>query len=57
MRYENRNLELPLCAKAGQHLPGSPEFCTLEAFQARVRELTPDDWEFECEQSTASLRR
>ncbi|KZV84235.1 phosphoglycerate mutase-like protein [Exidia glandulosa HHB12029] len=57
MRYENRNLELPLCAGAGKHLPGSPEFCTLEAFQTRVRELTPQDWEYECEQNPTSLRR
>lgn len=48
MRYQNRNLTLPLCSEEGNHLPGSPEFCTLEAFQARVKELTPVDWEKEC---------
>jgi len=49
MRYQNRNLELPFCKGPGQHLPGSPEFCALTVFQQRVRELTPDDWEKECE--------
>ncbi|EJD54828.1 phosphoglycerate mutase-like protein [Auricularia subglabra TFB-10046 SS5] len=52
MRYQNRSLELPFCAQKGKHLPGAPEFCTLEAFQARVRELTPDDWAYECEKNT-----
>ncbi|THH11457.1 hypothetical protein EW146_g8034 [Bondarzewia mesenterica] len=47
-RYQNRNLLLPLCAEEGKHLPGSPEFCTLEAFAERVRELTPVEWEAEC---------
>ncbi|KDQ60184.1 hypothetical protein JAAARDRAFT_32565 [Jaapia argillacea MUCL 33604] len=48
MRYQNRNLVLPLCSEPGSHLPGSPEFCTLAAFTERVRELTPTDWESEC---------
>jgi acid phosphatase len=48
MRYLNRNLRLPICAEEGKHLPGHPEFCTLEAFKARVKELTPDDWNAEC---------
>ncbi|KAF7323871.1 Acid phosphatase [Mycena kentingensis (nom. inval.)] len=48
MRYQNRNLALPICAEEGKHLPGSPEFCTLAAFRDRVRELTPVDWEREC---------
>ena len=48
MRYNNRNLSLPLCAEDGAHLPGSPEFCTLDAFAARVRELTADDFDEEC---------
>ncbi|KAH0834797.1 hypothetical protein J3R83DRAFT_10398 [Lanmaoa asiatica] len=29
MRYKNKNLVLPMCAKEGDHLAGSPEFCTL----------------------------
>ena len=36
MRYRNKNLILPMCAKEGDHLAGSPEFCTLSVFQ-RVR--------------------
>ena len=48
MRYQNKNMYLPLCAADGKHLPGSPEFCTLRAFRERVKELTPDDWEMEC---------
>ncbi|KAG5643790.1 hypothetical protein DXG03_009613 [Asterophora parasitica] len=48
MRYQNKNLVLPLCAGEGKHLPGSPEFCTLAAFRERVRDLTPDDFEAAC---------
>jgi acid phosphatase len=48
MRYKNRNMVLPMCAAPGNHLPGSPEFCTLSAFQERVKELTPKDWVSEC---------
>ncbi|KAJ7096717.1 histidine phosphatase superfamily [Mycena belliarum] len=48
MRYQNRNLPLPVCAEEGKHLPGSPEFCTLAAFRQRVKELTPIDWDTEC---------
>ncbi|KZV74189.1 phosphoglycerate mutase-like protein [Peniophora sp. CONT] len=47
-RYSNRNLILPSCSEEGKHLPGSPEFCTLEAFTERVSELVPNDWEAEC---------
>lgn len=48
MRYQNRNLVLPICSEEGKHLPGSPEFCTLAAFRERVKELTPVDWDSEC---------
>ncbi|KAG1811722.1 phosphoglycerate mutase-like protein [Suillus subaureus] len=48
MRYKNKNMVLPMCAEEGKHLPGSPEFCTLEAFRQRVGELTPKDWTGEC---------
>ncbi|KAH7926267.1 phosphoglycerate mutase-like protein [Leucogyrophana mollusca] len=48
MRYKNRNMVLPVCAAEGKHLPGSPEFCTLSAFQQRVKELTPTNWVAEC---------
>ncbi|KAJ6486924.1 histidine phosphatase superfamily [Mycena sanguinolenta] len=48
MRYQNKNMALPICAEEGKHLPGSPEFCTLAAFRERVKELTPVDWDAEC---------
>ncbi|EPS97439.1 hypothetical protein FOMPIDRAFT_1025048 [Fomitopsis schrenkii] len=48
VRYQNRNLPLPVCAPEGKHLPGAPEFCTLAAFRDRVQELTPVDWDAEC---------
>jgi len=46
-RYQNRTLMLPFCRRIGDHLDGHPEFCTLEAFSRRVKELTPN-WEVEC---------
>ncbi|KAJ3866489.1 histidine phosphatase superfamily [Lentinula novae-zelandiae] len=48
MRYQNKNMILPLCAEEGKHLPGSPEFCTLTAFRERAKELTPVDFVSEC---------
>ena len=48
MRYQNRNMIIPHCFPSGKHLPGRPEYCTLSAFQERVKELTPLDWEQEC---------
>jgi acid phosphatase len=48
MRFQNKNMVLPMCADKGKHLPGSAEFCTLEAFGDRVKELTPVNWEAEC---------
>ncbi|KIM33840.1 hypothetical protein M408DRAFT_325425 [Serendipita vermifera MAFF 305830] len=48
LRYQNKNLALPFCARDGDHLSGFPEFCTLSAFKAHVKELTPEDWDEEC---------
>ncbi|KAF8512657.1 histidine phosphatase superfamily [Hysterangium stoloniferum] len=50
MRYQNRTLALPLCADAGNHLPGRAEFCTLDAFRERLKELslTSDEFERDC---------
>jgi len=48
MRYQNKDMVLPICASEGKHLPGSPEFCTLAAFRERVKELTPENWAGEC---------
>ncbi|KAF8908484.1 histidine phosphatase superfamily [Mucidula mucida] len=47
VRYQNKNMHLPLCADEGKHLQGSPEFCTLKAFRDRIKELAPVDWEAE----------
>ncbi|KAL4400065.1 phosphatase [Malassezia pachydermatis] len=35
-RYGDAELHLPGCSAAGKHLPGHPEFCTLEAFREVV---------------------
>ncbi|KAL5514341.1 hypothetical protein ACEPAG_2429 [Sanghuangporus baumii] len=48
VRYKNQNLTLPFCSAQGKHMDGRPEFCTLAAFQERIRELVPDDWETAC---------
>jgi acid phosphatase len=48
MRYQNKNMILPLCQDEGKHLPGSPELCSLAVFQERVKELTPTEWDVEC---------
>lgn len=57
MRYQNRNMVLPVCAPEGKHYPGAPEFCTLAAFRERVQELTPADWEAECSPVGVDPRR
>jgi len=56
MRYKNKDLVLPMCAKEGNHFPGSPEFCTLSVFQQRVKELTPTNWSAECAPETAGSK-
>ncbi|OJA09583.1 hypothetical protein AZE42_06673 [Rhizopogon vesiculosus] len=48
MRYKNGNMVLPMCAAPGKHLPRSPEFCTLSAFQEKAKELTRKHWDTEC---------
>ncbi|KAL5498675.1 hypothetical protein ACEPAH_2030 [Sanghuangporus vaninii] len=48
VRYKNQNLSLPFCSSQGKHMEGHPEFCTFSAFQERVRELVPADWEAAC---------
>ncbi|TFK22143.1 phosphoglycerate mutase-like protein [Coprinopsis marcescibilis] len=57
MRYQNKTMTLPICAAEGKHLPGHPEFCTLEAFKSRVEQLTPKDWTEECSLGTGSKHR
>lgn len=56
MRYRDKSLTLPACAAEGKHLPGRPEFCTLVAFKERIRQLTPDDWEQECNATKLPMR-
>ncbi|KDQ22366.1 hypothetical protein PLEOSDRAFT_1079741 [Pleurotus ostreatus PC15] len=48
VRYQNKNMALPFCGTEGKHLSGHAEFCTLAAFQERVEELTPLDYDAEC---------
>ncbi|KAF5336555.1 hypothetical protein D9611_006525 [Ephemerocybe angulata] len=48
MRSQNKSVRLPLCADEGSHLPGHPEFCTLEAFKEGMKYLIPEDWDREC---------
>ncbi|KAF9041275.1 histidine phosphatase superfamily [Panaeolus papilionaceus] len=48
MRYQNKDMALPICAEQGKHLEGHPEFCTFEAFKTRVKELIPTEWDVEC---------
>ena len=48
MRYQNQDVAIPHCKLEGNHLPGASQFCTLKAFQERIRELTPEDWGAEC---------
>ncbi|KAH9477792.1 putative acid phosphatase SPBC4.06 [Psilocybe cubensis] len=48
MRHQNKDMTLPICAQSGNHLEGHPEFCTFSAFKARVKELTPTEWDDEC---------
>ncbi|KAG2003286.1 hypothetical protein CC2G_003902 [Coprinopsis cinerea AmutBmut pab1-1] len=57
MRHQNKDMSLPICAKEGKHLPGRPEFCTLEAFKERVEQFVPKDWEAECSVSAGNATR
>lgn len=57
LRYQNRSLPIPFCAATGSHLPGHPEFCTLEAFSERVREFFPKDWDAECKATIPVVKK
>ncbi|TEB31839.1 phosphoglycerate mutase-like protein [Coprinellus micaceus] len=52
MRSQNKSIKLPLCAGEGQHLPGHPEFCTLQAFKDGMEAVIPLDWDKECSVSS-----
>ncbi|KAJ3543988.1 hypothetical protein NMY22_g2946 [Coprinellus aureogranulatus] len=53
MRSQNKSVALPLCAGEGKHLPGHPEFCTLQAFKDGMESLIPQDWDKECAVTSA----
>ncbi|KAI9322615.1 histidine phosphatase superfamily [Dichotomocladium elegans] len=49
VRYNDKVLELPGCAKDGDHHSnGDKSLCTLEAFKRIVKDQVPDDWASEC---------
>ena len=47
MLYQGLPLRVPACQKPGHHLPGSPEFCTFDAFMNRVKQMVPN-YETDC---------
>ena len=49
IRYNDRPMLVPGCAaKPGNHLPGDPTFCTLEAFKEITDKFTPGRWRDDC---------
>ena len=49
IRYNDTPLVIPGCAaKPGNHLPGDPSFCTLEAFKEITDKFTPKSWRDDC---------
>lgn len=48
LRYNDRVMRVPGCAKPGMHLEGDDSFCTLEAFKRIADSFTPKDWKGEC---------
>ena len=48
VRYNDRPLVLPYCARPGYHFKGDEGLCTLKAFKEVVDEFTPADWKGEC---------
>lgn len=48
VRFNDRAMRIPGCAKAGNHLPGDETFCTLDAFKGMVDQFTPANWTQEC---------
>jgi len=48
LRYNDRIMKVPGCAKPGNHLEGDDSFCTLEAFKRIADSFTPQNWKVEC---------
>lgn len=48
VRFNDRAMRIPGCAKPGNHLPGDETFCTLDAFKGMVDQFTPANWTQEC---------
>lgn len=48
LRYNDKPITLPYCAKAGRHLEGDESFCTLEAFKEAADSFTPKNWKQQC---------
>jgi len=49
IRYNDRVMTVPGCAKSGNHLEGDETFCTLSAFKEIVDKFTPESWKRECQ--------
>ncbi|KAK2762265.1 hypothetical protein FQN54_001275 [Arachnomyces sp. PD_36] len=53
IRYNDHPVQIPGCAaKPGNHLPGDPTFCTLEAFKEITDKFTPGRWRDDCAANT-----
>ncbi|KAK9469846.1 histidine phosphatase superfamily [Lipomyces arxii] len=51
LTYNDKVLQLPGCAKAGDHLAGDKSLCTMAAFENVVNEFLPMNWEKQCRQN------
>ncbi|KAJ9662765.1 hypothetical protein H2198_001214 [Neophaeococcomyces mojaviensis] len=51
LRYNDKPMKIPACAKPGRHLEGDESFCTLEAFKRIADSFTPKNWKVECGQN------
>lgn len=51
IRYNDKVMRIPGCAKPGNHLDGDESFCTLEAFKRIADSFTPKNWKVECGQN------
>lgn len=48
LRYNDKIMHIPGCAKPGWHLEGDESLCTLTAFKQIADSFTPRDWKGEC---------
>ncbi|KAF2862881.1 phosphoglycerate mutase-like protein [Piedraia hortae CBS 480.64] len=51
LRYNDRPVILPHCARPENHFANDPAICTLTAFKQIVDSFTPADWSAECRSS------